>query len=92
MKIETKYNIGDKVWIVYEANIQYGLAGEVNLYDDVITDIIIDKDGVTYATEHTDVKETDIIPYEDKSALLIKIQEVMNAIHRREKEDDEHVR
>lgn len=88
MKIETKYNIGDKVWIVYEANTPHGLAGEVNLYDDVITDIIIDKDGVSYATEHTDIKEKDIIPYEDKSALLIKIQETMNAIHRREREDE----
>ena len=92
MKIETKYNIGDKVWIVYEANTPTGLSGEVNLYDDVITDIIIDKDGIAYATEHTDIEEKDIIPYEDKSTLLIKIQEVMNAIHKREEEDDEHVR
>jgi len=87
MKIETKYNIGDKVWIVYEANTQYGLAGEVNLYDDVITDIIIDTDGVTYATEHTDIKEKDIILYEDKSTLLAKIQELMNAIHKREEDE-----
>lgn len=87
MKIETKYNIGDKVWIVYEANTQYGLAGEVNLYDDVIIDIIIDKDGILYATQHTDIREKDIIPYEDKEALVNKIQEVMNAIHKREKEN-----
>lgn len=88
MKIETKYNIGDKVWIVYEANTPHGLSGEVNLYDDVITDIIIDKNGVSYATEHTDVHEKDIILYEDGEALLNKIQEVMNAIHKREEEDD----
>ena len=24
MKIETKYEIGQKIWIVYEANTQYG--------------------------------------------------------------------
>lgn len=84
MKIETKYNIGDKVWVVYENKTEYGPAGEVNLYDDVITDIIINKEGISYATEHTDIKEKDIVPYEDKSALLIKIQEVMNAIHENE--------
>ena len=38
------------------------------------------------------IKENEIIPYEDKIALVNKIEEVMNGIHKREEEDDEHVR
>lgn len=88
MKIETKYNIGDKVWIVYEANTQYGLTGEVNVYDAEIEGITVDSEGLYYNTQYCDNKENEIVPYEDKEAIVAKIQEVMNAIHKREEEND----
>lgn len=49
MNIKTKYNIGDRVWIVYEAivNNQYihnKPAGEVSVYDDTICSIEIGKE------------------------------------------------
>ena len=88
MKIETKYNVGDKVWIVYEANTQYGLAGEVNVYDAEIERITVDSDGLYYNTQYCDKKEDEIVPYEDKEALVAKIQELMNIIHTREEEDE----
>lgn len=88
MKIETKYNIGDKVWIVYEANTQYGLSGEVSVYDAEIESITVDSEGLYYNIQYCNHKENEIIPYEDKEALVAKIQEVMNAIHKREEEDE----
>ena len=54
MKIETKYNIGDKVWIVYEANTPNGLSGEVSVYDAVIESITADSEGVYYNTQYCD--------------------------------------
>ena len=39
MKVETEYNIGDKVWVVYECN------GEVNVYSDIIDSIMVTKEG-----------------------------------------------
>lgn len=43
MKIETKYKIGDRVWNVYEPQTQYGLSGEVSVYDDYICSIEINE-------------------------------------------------
>lgn len=43
MNIKTKYNIGDRVWIVYEAIINNQPAGEVSIYDDTICSIEIGK-------------------------------------------------
>lgn len=48
MNIKTKYNIGDRVWIVYEARISNKYihdepAGEVSVYDDTICSIEIGK-------------------------------------------------
>ena len=97
MNIKTKYNIGDRVWIVYEAiiNNQYinnKPAGEVSVYDDTICSIEIGKEGTFYLLEKSDcidVKEDEIILYDETDKLLAKIQELMNEINEREKEKDE---
>lgn len=97
MNIKTKYNIGDRVWIVYEAiiNNQYHHnmpAGEVSVYDDTICSIEIGKEGTFYLLEKADcidVKEDEIILYDETDKLLTKIQELMNEINEREKEKDE---
>lgn len=83
MKIETKYNIGDKVWVVYENQ------GEVCVYDTEITDIFIDKDGINYyGKEGTDYLEDLLISYNEKDKLLERILSIMNEIHEREKGAD----
>ena len=80
MKIETKYNIGDRVWIAYEDR------GEVSVYDTTIDSISYEKEGLCYYTkECNDYLEEQIIPYENKSELLSRIEEIMNQIHEREK-------
>ena len=83
MKIETKYNIGDRVWVVYENQ------GEVCVYDTEITDIFIDKDGINYyGKEGTDYLEDLLISYNEKDKLLERILSIMNEIHEREKGAD----
>ena len=83
MKIETKYNIGDRVWVVYENQ------GEVCVYDTEITDIFIDKNGINYyGKEGTDYLEDLLISYNEKDKLLERILSIMNEIHEREKGAD----
>ena len=83
MKIETKYNIGDKVWVVYENQ------GEVCVYDTEITDIFIDKDGINYyGKEGMDYLEDLLISYNEKDKLLERILSIINEIHEREKGAD----
>ena len=97
MKLETKYNIGDRVWIVYEARIdnQYyhnKPAGEVSVYDDTICSIEINKEGTFYLLEKADcvdLKENEVILYHETDKLLAKIQKLMNEINEREKGKDE---
>ena len=92
MKLETKYNIGDRIWVVYEPilNTQYHHnepAGEVNVYDDTISSIEINEDGTYYLlkwSDTTDLKEEDIILYDDTDKLINKIKELMNEINERE--------
>ena len=79
MKIETKYNIGDKVWIVYENS------GEVSLYDTEITEIGYNKDGIIYYTkECNDYAEEILIAYNEKDKLLKRIESLMSEIHLKE--------
>jgi len=83
MKIESKYNIGDRIWEIYENR------GEVCVYDDIIAEIVVDEDGIAYIVERAciDVKEDEIVLYADKESLVNKIIETMNEIHRKEKEE-----
>lgn len=93
MKIETKYNIGDKVWIVYEANIyksdtgEYEPTGEVSIYTDTIMEVTFYENGLVYNFENypDELKEDEIILYDEKDKLLQKIEELMNKINEREK-------
>lgn len=82
MNIKTKYEIGQHIWVVYEAN------KEVSVYDDVIGWVSIDKDGLIYGLEEAciDVKEEDIILYDEEEKLVSKIKETMKQIREKEKE------
>lgn len=93
MKLETKYNIGDRIWVVYEPilNNQFHHnepAGEISVYEDTINSIEIYDDGILYFLEVADIieglKEEDIILYDDTDKLINKIKELMNEINERE--------
>ena len=72
MKIETKYEIGDHIWVVY------GHDKEACVYDTHIEGISIDKDGLLYyTTEGIDISEQEIVLYEDEKALIEKIKEIV---------------
>lgn len=79
MKINTKYEIGQHVWHIYENK------GEVCVFDDFIGWITIEDDMYYTLKESTvDVKEEDIILYEDTDTLLKKIIEIMKEIREKE--------
>lgn len=94
MQVDIKYNIGDRIWILYEPTIKINNeyvkdvpACEITLYDDYIDSIIIFEDEVYYAlknADHEEIKEQDIILYEDRKRLLAKIYELMDEINQRE--------
>ena len=92
MIVETKYNIGDRVWIVYEQSLYSdnykGPAGEITVFSDSIIGIIVDEDkSIVYEIEAEGadwIKEEDIIFYGDDEALLKKIKELDNEIRKRE--------
>ena len=85
MKLETKYEIGQKIWIVYSNN------GEVCIYDDTIAEIAITTDKkLCYITDTdgVELKEEEIIPYGGTVKLLFKIMETMKKIHEEEKNNE----
>lgn len=85
MKIQTKYEIGDRVWIIYENR------GEACVYDDYIDEICIGENGLYYMVKEAciDRAEEDIVLYEDTDKLVEKIKQIMEEI--REKESEENV-
>ena len=87
MKIETKYNIGDKVWIVYEPEINSTKSGEISIYTDTIAEIIFYKNEIVYDFDlyPDELKESEIILYDEKDKLLAKIEELTNKIEERER-------
>lgn len=80
MKIETKYEIGQKIWIVYKNK------GEVCLYCEAILEIAFDKNGFWYTTENSydEIKEKDVILENDKDKLFEAIQKIMKEIEEEE--------
>lgn len=88
MKIETKFNIGDRVWIVYEYK------REVNVYSDEIDSITIEKSGKLLIwfkdSDAMDVYEEDLIRYEDLKTLSERILELDNKVRKEQCEKDEN--
>lgn len=81
MTIQTKYEIGQRVWIVYENN------GEVCVYDDTIAEIGVDDKRIYYILDNAciDIAEEDIVLYEDTDKLAEKIKQIMENIREKEK-------
>lgn len=78
MKIESKFNIGDRVWVVYEYD------SEIRVYSDYITEILIKKENeIRYWLENTDCdnfKESALIPYNNIDLLTLTIKFLDNKI------------
>lgn len=83
MFIETKYKLEQRVWVVYEHQ------GEACVYDDYIEEVCVNKDGLFYILKKAciDVKEEDIILYEEKGKLVEKIKQIMREIEEREENE-----
>ena len=84
MFIQTKYEIGQRVWIVYENK------GEVCIYDDTIAEIGVDDKRIYYILENAciDIGEEGIVLYEDTDKLVEKIKEIMKDIRKKESEEN----
>lgn len=80
MVIQTKYEIGQRVWVVYEHQ------GEVCVYDDYIDEICIGENGLYYMLKEAciDRAEEDIVLYEDTDKLVAKIKQTMQEIRDKE--------
>lgn len=87
MTIETKYNIGDRIWIAYEHN------GEVHVYEDYITEVVIRGDIELTPMGSTNnrkieyigklcpegIPEEEIVPYNDSDKLIRTIRRLNDA-------------
>ena len=84
MVIQTKYEVGQRVWIIYEDR------GEVCIYDDYIDEIFVNDEGINYMLREAciDGKEEDIILYEDTDKLVEKIKQIMEDIRKKEREEN----
>ena len=75
MEIKTKYNIGDRVWVLYDND------GEVCISVDYIEKIVIGDGRIFYTTHNTadEYIEEDIFSYdyEDGATLVKRIKELL---------------
>ena len=80
MEIKTKYEVGQRIWVVYEDR------GEVCVYDDYIDEICVNDNGMYYMLREAciDIAEQDIVLYEDTDKLIEKIKQVMQEIREKE--------
>ena len=60
------------------------------MYCEAILDIVVDKNGLVYGTEHSfdEIKEEDIITENDKDKLFERIKQLMKEIDEEEKENE----
>ena len=82
MTIQTKYEIGQRVWIAYENK------GEVCVYDDHIDEICVNEHGLYYMLKEASIDETEanIVLYENTDKLVEKIKQTMEEIREKESE------
>ena len=76
MQIKSKYDIGQRIWVVYENQ------GEVSVYDDYIDEICVNNEKQIYyilKNACIDREEKDIILYEETETLVKKIKEILES-------------
>lgn len=84
MFIQTKYDIGQRIWIVYKHQ------GEVQVYCEPILEIVFKKDSFFYTTNsyYDEIAEEDIILEDDKDKLYEKIRKMMKEIEEEEAKEN----
>lgn len=86
MKIETKFSIGDRIWVVYEHR------GGVYVYSDEIDSIIIGRDNKVALylknSDSFDIYEEDVFKYDDIDGLMNKIKELDDKIRKEEEHEN----
>lgn len=71
MNIKTKFEIGQIVYAVFREENEIW----VKVFDDVVTEIVISEDGITYYLEKMceEFKEEDLVPIHNSEALTDRI-------------------
>ncbi len=86
MKIETKFDIGDRIWIVYEDR------REIHVYSDEIDSMCVERNNkVAIYLKNSDAFDTyeeDVFKYEDTEGLMNKIKELDDKIRKEEEHED----
>lgn len=86
MKIETKFSIGDRIWVVYEHR------GGVYVYSDEIDSMMIERDNkVILYLKNSDLfdrYEEDVFKYDDIEGLMNKIKELDDEIRKEEEHEN----
>lgn len=82
MIIKSKYEIGQRVWVVYRHK------SEVCVYDDYIIEICVGKDELCYMLKDCcdEVAEEDVILYEETDKLIKEIKQIAEEIKNEEEE------
>ena len=81
MVIETKYNIGDRVWVVGEVTNGKGVPYEVEVYSEKIKCISYEDELIyNVGKEFVEFREDEIIPYADLERLANRIKEIDDKI------------
>ncbi len=77
MKIETKYSIGEKVYIVFKEDTD----SFVKIFKDNIQEIVVQKNKILYYAESfcEEFEEDEIVPYSRKDLLVTKINELLES-------------
>ena len=72
MNIKTKFELGEKVFIIYKED------GMIKMYTDEVDQIVVSNDGIGYygTVICEEFKENELVAYNDKEALLYKIEEL----------------
>lgn len=85
MNIKTKYEIGQHIWVVYTQK------DVVVVFDDYIGWITVDDDGLKYGLKEScdDIKEEDVILYNEPIRLSEKVKQLMQEIREKEGRKDE---
>lgn len=83
MKLETKFDVGQRVIHIYVRN------GEIHLFEGIIEDIWYGSIGLVYYLKDIgcDIKESELIDYNDKEGLFKKIEEGLSEIKKSEEGD-----
>ena len=77
MVIETKYNIGERVWVVDEVTNSKGVPYEIQVYSEVIKYVTYEDELFYHVGEaYEEIKEDEIIPYTDLEKLVNRIKEI----------------